>query len=186
MRTLTPSEKRTIRLGAAGVAIYLLCFGGFRMASAVRKRNQDYRQLRAAAENLKSEVRKYRDRAEIVQAMMDRGRMDPAKLDRATVVAQASAAIQNAALSGGIQVGPVRESPGQASNKEAASLQLEGTGPIPAVLSLLQRINTLGYPLIIDNVQLNQEKARPGTLKVNLTIIISDFDQWKGVEAPHA
>jgi hypothetical protein len=28
--------------------------------------------------------------------------------------------------------------------------------------------------------------VRPGAVKVNLTIVILDFDQWKKEDAPHA
>jgi hypothetical protein len=108
--------------------------------------------------------------------------IDPAKLSKATLVAEASAAIQKAATSGGIQLGPVRESPARASAKELASMQLEGMGPPPAILGLLHRLTTLGYPFVIDTVQVNPETTRPGMLKVNLTIVILDFDQWKKEE----
>ena len=40
----------------------------------------------------------------------------------------------------------------------------------------------VGYPLIIDTVQLTP-MPMPGQVKVSLTIVILDFDKW---EAPHA
>ena len=65
-------------------------------------------------------------------------------------------------------------------------MQLEGTGPIPAVMTLLHRLETLGYPLIVDSVQITGDATKPGMVKVNLTIIILDFDSWKNAEAPNA
>ena len=105
--------------------------------------------------------------------------MDPGKLSKASLVAEASAAIQKAARNGGVQIGPVRESPARTSATELTSMQLEGVGPVPAVMTLLHRLETVGFPLIVDSVQINPEPSRPGTLKLSLTIVILDFDQWK-------
>jgi hypothetical protein len=66
-----------------------------------------------------------------------------------------------------------------------ASMQIEGTGPVPAVMGLLSRLESVGFPLIIDSVQLTPD-VRPGQLKMNLTILILDFEQWKKEAAPHA
>ena len=96
---------------------------------------------------------------------------------------EASAAIQNAAKSGGIQLGPMRESPARTSAKELTSMQLEGNGSVSAVMTLLHRLETVGYPLIIDSLQITPD-TKPGKVKVNLTIVILDYEQWK--EAPRA
>jgi hypothetical protein len=97
-------------------------------------------------------------------------------------VAEASAAIQQSALTGQVQLGPIRESPPRPSAKELASMQLEGIGPVPAVMKFLHRLETLGYPLILDSVQINPDATKPGMVKLNLTIVILDFEQWKNEE----
>ena len=112
--------------------------------------------------------------------------MDPAKLTKATVVAEASAAIQKAATSNGMQLGPVRESPARPSSKELASVQFEGSGPVQSAIGLLNRIETCGYPVIIDSAQITIDSSKPGQIKLNLTIVILDFEQWKNAEAPRA
>jgi hypothetical protein len=185
MRALTNREKRTIRLGAAVIAIYLVLFGGFRAWKFFGERRSDYQHLVRQAEALRQEVRVYEDRSLVVKKMMESFRMDPAKLSRATVVADASAAIQKAAMGGGVQLGPVRESPARPSSKELASMQLEGTGPVPAVMGLLSRLQSVGFPLIIDTVQLTPD-MKPGQLKVSLTILILDFEQWNKEGQPNA
>jgi len=185
MRTLTPHEKRTVRFGAAAIAIYLLLFGGFQAWKYFAKTRADYQQLVSQADRLKQEVRLYDDRVLVLKKLMESLRMDPARLSRTSVVAEASSAIQKAAMSGGVQVGPVRESPARPSSKELASVQMEGTGPVPAVMGLLSRLESVGFPLVIDAVQLTPD-MRPGQLKVNLTILILDFDQWTKEGAPHA
>ena len=185
MRTLSPQEKRTVRLAVTGLATYLMLFGAYQVWKALAKSPVDYQQLSEQADRLKREVKMYDDRALMLKKLMDAARMDPSRLSRTSLVAEASSAIQKAALSGGIQVGPVRESPGRPASKELASMQMEGTGPVPAVMNLLSRLETVGFPLIIDSVQLTPD-MRPGQLKVNLTILILDVDQWIKEGPPHA
>ena len=185
MRTLTPHERRTVRFGAVVIVSYVLLFGGFPVWKYFARCRADYQQLVSQADRLKQEVQLYDDRVPVVKKLMESLRLDPAKLSRTSVVAEASAAIQKAAMSGGVQVGPVRESPARPSSKELAMVQLEGTGPVPAVMGLLSRLESVGFPLIIDSVQLTPD-MRPGQLKVSLTILILDFDQWAREGTPHA
>ena len=185
MRTLTDRDKKTIRYAGVGIGIYLLLFGGFKVVKFFEKKRTDYRQLVAEAQNLKLEVKRYEDKIAVVKKLMENFQMNPAKLTNATVVAEASAAIQKAATSSGIQLGPVRESPSRPSSKELASITVEGTGPVQATMGLLNRLETCGYPLIIDAAQITADPMRPGQIKLNLTIVILDFEQWKA-EVPHA
>ena len=46
-------------------------------------------------------------------------------------------------------------------------------------------MQTLGYPLIIDSVQMTTDN-RPGMVKLSLTIVILNFEKWKNPEATHA
>jgi len=179
MRTLNESEKRTVRYAGIGIAIYLAIFGGYKTWKFFEKRRADYRQLVTQAQNLKAEVKRYEAKIVVVTNLMEKFHMDPAKLTKATVVAEASAAIQKAAVSGGIQLGPVRESPARPSSKELASVQFEGSGPVQAAMGLLHRIETCGYPVIIDSAQFTADPTKPGQIKLNLTIVILDFEQWK-------
>ena len=112
--------------------------------------------------------------------------MDPGKLKRASVVAEASAAIQQMAASEKVGVGPIRETPGRASAREAGSILFEGTGPITAVMDLLHNLDRSGFPVIIDAVQFTSDPRTPNAIKVNLTIVVLDFDAWKPKEEkPH-
>lgn len=176
MRTISDREKRLIRYSAIGITIYLALFFIWR---PLQRRRAEYKRLVTEAQDLRNRILPYATRAENVQRLMEDFHLDPARLNKASVVGEASAALQKAAMSSGIQVGPVRESPARSSGKELASVQFEGTGAVPAIMSLLQRIETLGFPLIIDSVQITPEKAGPGRVKLNLTIVILDFEQWK-------
>lgn len=189
MRALTDHEKRTIRIAAVGLSIYLVLFGGLRCVKYLEKKRADYQRLVSEASGLKQQVQSYENKVLVLKKLMESFRIDPAKLPRATVVGSVSSAIQKAAASGGLGLGPIRESPARPSTKELASMQLEGAGPVQAVTTFLHRLDTLGFPLIVDSVQLSPQPMRPGMpamLKLNLTIIILDFEQWKKEEVPNA
>ena len=186
MPTLTQREQRTIRIAATGIAIYLGLFFGYLLFKQLEARRAAYRALVLEAEALKRDLAPYENRVLLTQKLKDTFRLEPRKLSRTTLVAEASAAIQKAAQSSGIQVGPIRESPARTSAKELASMQFEGVGPVPAIVALLHRLEVLGYPLVVDSVQLNADPTKPGMVKLNLTIVILDFDQWKEPEVPRA
>jgi len=220
MRALTPHEKRTLRLGAAALAIYLAVFAFLRGGSYFGNKRSEYLGLVNEAEVLGREIKGYQAKCQVTQKLMEDFKMDPLKLSRPVVVAQASAAIQKAAMGVGVMVGPVRELPGRPANRELASLQLEAMGPLPSLLRFLRETESLGFPLVIESLQVGSgansqgqpggpgmqgPPGRPGgmpmgmpggmpgmpgmpggpagPLKLNLTIIILDFDQWK--EAVH-
>ena len=65
-------------------------------------------------------------------------------------------------------------------------MQLEGTGPVAAIMGFLHSVTTLGYPIVLDSVQITSDPTKPGAIKVSLTIVILDFEQWKKEEAPRA
>ena len=185
MRTLTDHEKRTVRRATIGIAIYLLLFCGFQMWKFLHRQRVEYLQLVADARELRLKVQAYQSRSESLKRMMEEYRLDPAKLSRETIVGEASSAIQKAASASGIQVGTVRESASRGSADEIATMQFEGSGSVPAVTGLLNRMQTLGYPLVIDSVQIAPDN-RPGMLKLSLTIVILNFEKWKTPEATHA
>lgn len=185
MRALTQREQRTVRFGGLALAGYLVLFGGLQIWGFISKRHSEYQGLLTEAHSLRQKIILYRSKAEHASKLMESYRMDPAKLDRATVMAEASAAIQRAAMGGGVMIGPVRESAARPSSKELGSIQLEALGPVPALLKFIQQTHSLGFPLIIDSMQIGSEPTRPGPIKLNLTIVILDFDQWKP-EQTHA
>jgi uncharacterized membrane protein YeiB len=179
MARISEREKRTVRIGAALLGIYLVLFYGIAGWKLLQKKQAEYDQLHKAAVALRDQIKPYEDRAQVVKKLMDTYHMDPARLSSNTVVAGASAAIQKAAQSSGLQVGPIRESGPHAQGKELATMQIECSGPVTAMMGLLKRMETLGYPLVIESVQISPENSRPGQIKVNLAVVILDFEQWR-------
>jgi len=181
-RQFTPKEKRTIQMAAVCVVIYLALFYGPVARNYFTTRREAYDKLVQQARDLRDVIQPYQEKIETATNLMDRFRMDPAKLNRSTVMAEASAAIQKAAAAEGVGVGPVRETPGRASAKEAGSIQFEGSGPIGAVMDLLHHLDRVGFPVIIDSVQFSSDPRMPNGIKVSMTIVVLDFDDWKPKE----
>ena len=65
-------------------------------------------------------------------------------------------------------------------------MQIQANGQLPGTIAFLQRLSALGFPVIIESAQVTAEPMRPGALKLNLTITILDFEQWKKAEVPRA
>jgi hypothetical protein len=179
MASISAREKRTLRIGAAALGIYLILFYGVGGWKFLQQKRVEYDQLHKAAVTLRDEIRPYEDRALVVSNLMNTYHMDPARLSSNTVVAGASAAIQKAAQGSGLQVGPIRESGPHTPGKELATMQIECSGPVNSMMGLLKRMETLGYPLLIESVQIGPENSRPGQIKFSLAVVILDFEQWK-------
>lgn len=202
---MTERDKKTIRIATVGIAIYLVAFFGFKMWRKGATGRDDYQQLVKRAQQLQEQVRAQENKVLLFEKLTNLYQLDPRKIKKETLVADASAAIQSAAQQGGIQLGPLREAPARSSGRELTTIQVEGTGQAAAALALLHRLRTLGYPLIIDSVQIGPPQApggargpggppgmmpgmmppgRPGMVKINLSITILNYDQFK--EGPNA
>jgi hypothetical protein len=186
MRKLNASEKRTIRLGAIALAAYLVLYLGLSVWRYSQQRQADYQRLTSRVAALHQQLDRQTTRALRLEKLKQRFHIEPAGLSPDNLVAEASSAIQKAATSGGVQLGPLRESPGRPSAKELASMRLEGVGPVPAVLALLPRLETLGYPLLIDSVQLDRDPTKPMMLKISLSIVVLDYAHWEAEKGRRA
>lgn len=180
---MTERDQKTIRIGAIVVAIYLIGFFGFK---AFKKGGaaDDYQTLRRQAEQLQASVRAQQNRVLLYDKLSELYRLDPQKIKKETLVADASSAIQTAAQQGGIKLGPLRESPGRGNARELTTFQIEGAGNVTSALGLLHKIQTLGFPLVIDSVQFGKAPGPPGQVKLSLTVIILNYENFK--EAPNA
>lgn len=186
MPALTDRDKKTLRVASVAIAVYLALFFAFSGWKRLEARRNDYLRLFTEAQRLKRELLPYENRVLLSEKLKDALRLDPLKLSRTTLVAEASAAIQKAAMGSGVMLGPIRESAGRPTAKELASMQLEAVGPIAPLMNLLHNMGSLGYPLVLDAIQVNLDPTKPGMVKVNMTVVILDFEQWKKETKPHA
>lgn len=180
MRTLTHHEKRTIKIATAGLLIYLGAMYGPAAWGYLRAGGTRQQALSREVEAFRRDLLPYENRLLRLEKLKTEIQLDPVRLPALELVAETSAAIQNAARSSGVQLGPVRESAGRPSAKELASMRLEAMGPMPALLGWLGTLDSLGFPLVVDAVQIEADPRQPNLLKLNLTVVIVDFEQWKG------
>jgi hypothetical protein len=76
-------------------------------------------------------------------------------------------------------VGPVRELPSRGNGRELATMQIEAQGPPPSLLKFLQGLGSLGFPLVVDTLQITAPPMGNGPVKANLTLMILDFEKWQ-------
>lgn len=182
MRALTPQEKRTVRFGGLGLAVYLVLFFGMQTWKSAQTQRREYEGLLRDAKAFQEKLALYQDKAEVAKSLMEELRMDPAQFAVTSIVARASAALQQAAMGGGVMLGPIRETPSRTPGRELTSIQIEGMGPVPAMLGFLHKMSSLGFPLLTDSLQITAQPMGPGMLKLNATLQILDFDHWKPEE----
>ena len=183
---LTDRDRRTLRYASIGLGVYLALFGGWQAFRFLVQRRAEYRQLLREATGLRLKYELYDARVTRLRRLMESFRLDPAQLNKTTLVAQASAALQQSAAQGGLQLGPIRETLARGSERELGTIQLEASGQVPALMSFLHRLRSLGFPLVIDSLQLTSEPMRPGMIKLSLGLILLDYEQWDGKEVPNA
>lgn len=209
---MTARDQRILKIGGLFAVAYLLAFYGFQFWRKGQKSQSDYQQLARKAQQMQQDFWEQQKKVLLYDKLSEAYHLDPRRISKDTLVADASAAIQNAAQQSGMRLGPFRETPGRQNARELSTIVIEGNGPITAALTLLHKIQTLGYPLIIDSIQLTQGGGQsgggrggppgmppgmmpgmpmgmggggpPGQLKINLTVIILNYEQWK--EAPRA
>lgn len=185
-RTLTASEKRTIRYGAMVILIFLALFGGLKVCKFIAGLRTHYQAMVAEARQLRMDAALDADEAAAVKKMMTDFHLDPATLSTNSAVAEANAAIQQAAKTGGVQIEAIHESTGGSSAKELGTIQFQGSGQSPSVVTLIRQLPLLGSPLVIRSLQLTADPMRPGQMKLNVTVVVLNFDDWKKGGAPHA
>lgn len=181
---LTERDQRTVRWASVGLGVYLALFAGWKGMTLLNHKLSAYRKLQREAADLRTRFDTYNARAIRLQRLMEKHQMDPSALNRTTLVAQATSALQQSAMQGGVQLGAVRETLSRAADRELGTIQLEANGQVPALLSFLHRVRGMGFPFIIDGLQLTAEPTRPGMIKMRLGLILLNFEQWKDSEVP--
>src|SRR2546425_1189082 len=71
MRPLTTREQRTMRIGAAVLAVYLLALGGWKIASFCERKRVEYVRLVQEAQALKEQIHKYESKVEAAKKLME-------------------------------------------------------------------------------------------------------------------
>ena len=127
--TLSEKDRRTVRMAAIGLGVYLALFFGWRALGFLSRRHAEYQQLQTEARALRSRLDLYSARAARVERLMETFQMDPAHLNQTTLVARAGEAIQQTAAQGGLQLGPIRETGQQPTVQLGAGCRQQGEKP---------------------------------------------------------
>ena len=186
MRALTNHEKRTIRIATIGLILYLGVLYGPRAWRHFITGGSQQQQLTQELEAFERDLLPYENRLLRLEKLKAEMGLERLVLPGLELVAEASAALQNSARESGVKLGPVRESGGRPAAKELASMRLEARGPMPSILGWLATLQTLGFPLVVDSVQIDADPRQPNMLKVNPTVVIVDFEQWNQAVRPDA
>jgi hypothetical protein len=46
-------------------------------------------------------------------------------------------------------------------------------------MRLLHNLDHIGFPVVVDSIQISSDARMPNGIKINLTIVVLDFDAWK-------
>lgn len=164
------------------MAIYLAGFYGLRGVQHLESKLAEYREVSLLAEELNVQVLREKSKSQRLEKLVSAWRIDLQGLGRKTLVGEALAALQSSAQAGGVQLGPLKELPGRSSARELSLLQLEGTGPTGGILQFLNGLSTLGYPLVVDSLQLKTAGKEPGQVSFSLSVAVLDSSGWKKEE----
>jgi hypothetical protein len=172
MRALTPRERRTARLGAGVLIVYLAGFWGLRAWRHLEARRSEYEDLALEAQSLRAQVDLEDARRQRLERLKSSTRIDVARLDSKTLVSEAVAALGKAAQSCGLTVSTLKETPGRTSERELAVIQIEAVSTLNGALQFLHGLRSLGYPLVADKLQLKTPGMQPGQVKLSLGVAV--------------
>ena len=183
MRELTDRERRTIRLAGVGLGIYLVLFVGVKTVSWLEgkraARAELGRELAAARLELLVEQRKQL----LLESLRAGWGLDLARMSLPTVVGDARVAIETAARACRVGLGFAKESAGRRRAHELAAFQVSGSGADAAVAKFIHRMTHLGYPFVLDNVEL-EAAGKPGSVRFSFSVALIDYATWTpGTEA---
>lgn len=186
MRPLTPREKRMLIAAAIAVPIYLAGFYGLQGVKLLEAKRAEYGQLCEQAVRLEVEILREEGKAKRLEKLKKLHRLDLDKLRQETIVGEASAAIQKAAQANGLKLGPSKEMPGRATDKELAVIQIEGVGATPGAAQFVHSLGAIGYPLLVEWMQLNTAGMKPGQVKLFLSLVVLNPAAWRPPAAQRA
>ncbi|MDC0325318.1 hypothetical protein OAM01_01010 [bacterium] len=176
---MSQKDKRTLIGGAVIVVVYLSFFYGRSLLGLVEGDRQAYFDKLDEAQQLGALFRSYETKIMKVEKYRNQFQLDVHKINTTNLVGNVGRTIQDLVKKSGYKMGQIREVPGSGGKGVAATLQMEGTGPMKSFMPLLYRFRTTGYPLIIDSLNIRSDKKKPGQLEWSVDVIILDYNRWK-------
>ena len=177
--SMSEKDKRTLRYGAIAIIVYLSLFYGKSLLGLFEGNRQDYFKKLDEAEQLGALFRSYETKGMKIEKLRGQLGINVHDLSNTNLVGNVGRKIQELVKASGYKMGQIREVAGRGGQGVAATLQIEGTGPLKSLMPLMHRFRHTGYPLIIDSMNIRAEKRKPGQLQWSVDVIILDYSQWK-------
>lgn len=177
--SMSDKDKRTLLGGAVIVVVYLSLFYGSSLLSVFEGDRQAYFKKIDEAKQLSELFQSYETKVMKVEKYRDQFQLEVHEINSTNLVGNVGRVIQDLVKKSGYKMGQIREVPGNGGKGVAATLQMEGTGPMKSLMPLLHRFKSTGYPLLIDSFNIRSDKRKPGQLQWSADVIILDYNRWK-------
>jgi len=161
------------------VVIYLLLLSGWKAYRYLEEKREAYQVAKLEAEETKLRVYRQEVKARRFRHLKKSWNLNFDKLKPETLVGEAREAILKAAQVAKVHIGSSRESHRASSARELATIQLAGEGSTMSVVNFLQSLRGLGYPIVLDHLQINIIDQKPGHVTLTLNILVMNFNAWK-------
>ncbi len=177
--SMSEKDKRTLIGGAVIIVVYLSLFYGSSLLGLIEGDRQAYFKKLDEAQQMGELFRSYETKVMKIEKLRDRFQLEVHEINHSNLVGNVGRSIQDLVKKSGYKMGQIREVPGSGGKGVAATLQMEGEGPMKSLMPLLHRFQSTGYPLLIDSFNIRSDKRKPGQLQWSADVIILDYQLWK-------
>jgi hypothetical protein len=177
--SMSQKDKRTLLIGGIFIIVYLGFFYGNKLLGLFEGERRAYFDQFEEAQQLGDLFKSYETRVMKIEKLREQYSLNVRTLEATNLIGNAGRAIQDLVKNSGYKMGQIREVASRGGQGIAATLQLEGTGPLKSLMPLLHRFQTTGYPLIVDSFTVRAEKRKPGEVQWSAEVILLDYQKWK-------
>jgi hypothetical protein len=183
VRTLTPREKRTLKIAAVLLGVYLLLFYGSEGVRYLEGKRAEASHLRQRIGRLQLQMQRQESKRRSLTELRRSLGVDVENLDGGDVAAKALASIQETAKTCSVPLGPIKEMEGNPAAGELSRFQLEARGPVKALIGFLHSLYATGYPLTFDQLTWTRQSKKPGNVELSFYVTVLDYAAGKSLEA---
>lgn len=177
--SLSEKDRKTIRYGAMIIVVYLTLFYGRTILSAFESSRVNYFAQLDEAKALEELFSSYENKVLKVEKFREQYQLNVRELSSTNLVGNAGRAIQDLVKESDFKLGQIRETLASGGTASAATFQVEGTGPLKSLMPLLHRLQSTGYPMILDTLSIRTDEKKRGHVLWSATIVVLDYAQWK-------
>ena len=179
LESLSEKDRKTLKYGALIIVVYLSLFYGRSILAMFEGSRVQYFEQWEEARDLGDLFASYENKGLKVEKLRHQYQLNVNQLSSTNLVGQAGRSIQELVKQSEYKLGQIRETLGGGGNGIAATFQLEANGPLKSLMPLLHRLQTTGYPLIIESLSLRTDKRKQGEVQWSATVIVLDYSKWK-------